>query len=153
MTILDVLAGDVLVGISAPRLTRGLSDGRPRLGWWEHLTVHGEIPQVMLNGTVDLLNWAEGVDLRGRGGAHFPFARKARAVRTARGAAVVVGNGSESEPASHKDALLMRACPHLVLDGLQLAANAVGARTIRIVVSDPAAAESIAAAIKERRQA
>ncbi|HEY0999047.1 MAG TPA: hypothetical protein VGD83_05360, partial [Streptosporangiaceae bacterium] len=43
------------------------------------------------------------------------------------GRTVVVANGAESEPASHKDELLLQFAPNLVLDGLQLAVEAVGA--------------------------
>ena len=39
----------------------------------------------------------------------------------------MVANGAESEPASRKDELLLRIAPNLVLDGLQLAAEAIGA--------------------------
>jgi Respiratory-chain NADH dehydrogenase 51 Kd subunit len=37
-----------------------------------------------------------------------------------------IGNGAGSEPASRKDKQLLWTAPHLVLDGLQLAAEAVG---------------------------
>jgi NADH:ubiquinone oxidoreductase subunit F (NADH-binding) len=66
--------------------------------------------------------------LRGRGGAAFPTARKWAAVAArSRGDAVVIANGAEGEPASWKDRTLMRLRPHLVLDGLLLAAETVRA--------------------------
>ena len=40
---------------------------------------------------------------------------------------MIVANGAESEPASRKDEVLLRIAPNLVLDGLQLAAEAIGA--------------------------
>ncbi len=59
------------------------------------------------------------------------MAVKLRTVRDAgrRGSeTVVVANGEEGEPASVKDRWLLRNRPHLVLDGLRLAARIVGAR-------------------------
>jgi NADH:ubiquinone oxidoreductase subunit F (NADH-binding) len=72
--------------------------------------------------------------LAGRGGAGFPTARKLAAVAAARYAPVVVANGTEGEPASAKDQVLMARSPQLVLDGAVLAAEMVGAGEAVVVV-------------------
>jgi NADH:ubiquinone oxidoreductase subunit F (NADH-binding) len=103
-------------------------------------------------GADDLLDAIEQSGLRGRGGAAFPFAVKARAVRrVARWTQppVVVANGEEGEPASVKDRWLLRNRPHLVLDGLRLAAAVAGADQAYVYVSDPAAARSVAGALRD----
>lgn len=100
-----------------------------------------------------LIDAVAAAGLRGRGGGGFPTAAKLRAVAGAGGrrAPVVVVNAAESEPASAKDQALMTGAPHLVLDGAQLAAAAIGARRITVAVhrGDPAA-DSLAAAVHER---
>jgi NADH:ubiquinone oxidoreductase subunit F (NADH-binding) len=109
----------------------------------------GPVTQADADGLLDTI---ERSSLRGRGGAAFPFATKARAVREAaqRGLApVVVANGEEGEPASAKDKWLLRNRPHLVLDGLRLAAAVVGADQAYVYLSDPAAARSVAGALHE----
>ncbi|MEU2286415.1 NADH-ubiquinone oxidoreductase-F iron-sulfur binding region domain-containing protein [Streptomyces sp. NPDC013178] len=80
--------------------------------------------------------------LTGRGGAAFPTYRKLVAVaeagrRTGR-APVVVANGAEGEPVSRKDRTLLHRSPHLVLDGVQVAAHAVGAGEAYVAVEDGA---------------
>jgi len=65
--------------------------------------------------------------LRGRGGGWFPTGRKWQAVRAERGRAFVVANGAEGEPGSIKDRFVMTARPRQVIEGLALAAHAVGA--------------------------
>lgn len=91
--------------------------------------------------------------LRGRGGGGFPFARKVSAAQRASQAseAVVVVNAAEGEPASRKDALLMQARPHLVLDGAAAAARLVGASTAIIHMHTHSRTEqAVRAAIRQR---
>ena len=89
-----------------------------------HLGAYGPPPY---RGPRQLIEVVAAAGLTGRGGAGFPTARKLAVVAGAGRRAVVVGNGAESEPASCKDKQLLWTAPHLVLDGLQLAAEAVGA--------------------------
>ena len=66
--------------------------------------------------------------LRGRGGAGFPTGEKWRAVRAVgAGPRYAVCNAAEGEPATFKDRLLLRTNPYQVLEGLAIAAYAVGA--------------------------
>ncbi|WP_208430714.1 NADH-ubiquinone oxidoreductase-F iron-sulfur binding region domain-containing protein [Aeromicrobium yanjiei] len=97
----------------------------------------------------DLLSQIDESGLRGRGGAAFPTGFKVRAVRNGRGTPVVVANGEEGEPASVKDRWLLRNRPHLVLDGLRLAALAVGTTEGVVYVSDTQSSASIELAIAE----
>ena len=100
----------------------------------------------------DLLSAVQASGLLGRGGAGFPTARKMLTVGTARGGTVVVANGAEGEPASAKDRLLLTRAPHLVLDGIQLAARIVHADEAYLVVhAGTGAAEQLYAALHQRR--
>ncbi len=70
----------------------------------------------------------EKAGLRGRGGAGFPTGRKWRAVLNARSARkYVVCNADEGDPCSLVDRALLENSPHLVLEGLAIAAYACGA--------------------------
>jgi NADH:ubiquinone oxidoreductase subunit F (NADH-binding) len=80
----------------------------------------------MAGGRDGLLREVAAAGLTGRGGAAFSAARKLATAADARPAPVVVGNGAEGEPASSKDRSLLWISPHLVLDGLQLAAWVAG---------------------------
>ena len=87
--------------------------------------------------------------LTGRGGAGFPTHRKMDAVAAGRHP-VVIANASEGEPASSKDRNLITYAPHLVLDGLILAARAVGADEGHLYVPS-SVADPIHIALRERR--
>ena len=67
--------------------------------------------------------------LRGRGGAGFPTGLKWRLCRQSISAAHhVVCNADEGEPGTFKDRVLLTEAPDLVLDGMTIAAYALGAR-------------------------
>ena len=100
----------------------------------------------------ELLHEVERSGLQGRGGAAFPLGVKLRTVRDngrLAGGCVAVANGEEGEPASIKDRWLLRHRPHLVLDGLRLAAAMVSADRAYVYVSDAESARSVETALTE----
>ena len=110
--------------------TLGLLPPRGAGAYEEFLNLYGPTPTPGER----LIGVLEGSGLSGRGGAGFPTARKLRAVRDGR-RPVVLANGTEGEPASHKDEVLLAHNPHLVIDGALLAADAVRARRVIIAVA------------------
>lgn len=143
MTSLQATGVDVRV-IGDARLLAGLDLGRADRH--RHLSTHGAQPELTRE---DYAKLAEAVGLRGRGGAAFPVALKL-ADLPARGIEAVVVNGSESEPVSRKDRLLLTLAPHLVLDGATGLARALGAPHVLIAVHDAEAAVSVREALMER---
>lgn len=100
----------------------------------------------------EVISTLEEAGLRGRGGAGFPTHVKWRSVAAAADAGqvtVVVANGHEGEPASAKDRWLLTHRPHLVLDGLLLAAEAVDAARVIVYVSHPDAIAAVRSAIAD----
>jgi NADH:ubiquinone oxidoreductase subunit F (NADH-binding) len=141
---------------SLPRLLAGIPP-HGAMGLDAHVAVHGPLPRLprQRRGVESpLIGRVERAGLRGRGGASFPLARKLRAVARSRRRSIVVINVAEGEPASLKDKMLASKLPHLLLDGGELAAEAVGADELVVCVCDSASAgiESVAAAIEERRR-
>ena len=131
------------------RLLAAPGAGADRVTLAGHLAEHGPVPY--LGGPHLLAQVVDAAGLTGRGGACFPTGRKLRAVAAAAGPRIVVGNGAEGEPASAKDRLLLASAPHLVLDGLQLVAEAVGARQAYLCVPRiPALVATVQAAVAER---
>jgi NADH:ubiquinone oxidoreductase subunit F (NADH-binding) len=135
---------------SASRL---LPDGLVPEDLGAHLSSFGPMPTVEAGTLVQALDES---GLRGRGGAAFPTGTKWRAVmqRTPAGEAVVIANAAESEPASFKDRTLLTVRPHLVLDGLELAADALHARRAIVYMSRAHGdvQQTLLAAIAERRR-
>jgi len=76
----------------------------------------------------EILDAIEASGLRGRGGAGFPTGTKWRAVALGRHTPkYVVCNADESEPCVFKDRVLIDTNPHQILEGMAIAAYAVGA--------------------------
>ncbi len=147
----------------AMRLLRGLrADGRA-LTVAEHLAAHGALATADVLSPDAIVAIAEAAGVRGRGGGGYPLAAKLRAVRAAPRSTrspIVVVNAAESEPSSRKDHLLLTRTPHLVLDGAELAARAIGAHEIVVRVhaspdppdgvASPSMSDAVAVALTER---
>jgi NADH:ubiquinone oxidoreductase subunit F (NADH-binding) len=121
----------------------------------EHTDCYGPLPRQ----TSELIAELDRSGLTGRGGAGFPAGRKLGSVALAssrrRVPAVIVANGSESEPASSKDLILLSHAPHLVLDGVTACAEAIGAADGYLCVGHRTArlARALTEAVAERDSA
>lgn len=101
---------------------------------------------------IDALVRLEASGLRGRGGAAFPTAAKWRIARAAQGARkVVIANGDEGDPGSFVDRLLLEQTPHVVLAGMNLCAQVIGATDGIVFIRGeyPEAARKVRRAIAE----
>ena len=142
------MTGTLLTG-TGPRL---LHPGPDPVGLAGHTARYGPVPSGLGRREREaLIAEVDRAGLTGRGGAGFPTARKLAAV-AAGCTPVVVVNGTEGEPASVKDRVLMARSPHLVLDGAVLAAEVTGARTA-VIVAHRDVREFVAEAAAERARA
>jgi NADH:ubiquinone oxidoreductase subunit F (NADH-binding) len=137
-----------------PRILTGIGE-EPMAELESHLDVHGPLPDLRRWSPEQIISVVERSGLRGHGGASFPMATKLRAVASRRKPKILVANGTEGEPASKKDRVLLRELPHLVLDGAAIAARAVGAGEAVIAISDvdERSARSLELAVDERQHA
>ena len=114
-----------------PTMPRLFAAAGPSLA--ENRQCFGELPEIV---GPELISQLEKAGLSGRGGAGFPTPRKLAAIHGTK--PVVIGNGAEGEPLSHKDASLISRAPHLVLDGLQAAAEVVNAHKVYLYLHQDA---------------
>ncbi len=138
--------------------------GRPTLlsGWRAsgrsdlaaHVAHYGPLPPLHGDFPRRLVAAVEAAGLVGKGGAGFPSAIKLQSLPRTRSRPTLVVNAMEGEPASAKDHVLLSLLPHLVLDGAQLAAVAVGARQVVVCVADDRdeLAAGVATAVAERQR-
>ncbi|MBU4302592.1 MAG: NADH-quinone oxidoreductase subunit NuoF [Actinobacteria bacterium] len=77
------------------------------------------------DGVIDIISRS---GLRGRGGAGFPAGRKMALARESQGGRkYVICNGDEGDPGAFMDRSVLEANPHSVLEGMAIAAYAIGA--------------------------
>ncbi len=83
----------------------------------------------------DIINEVKTSSLRGRGGAGFPTGMKWGFVPRNTGKPVyIVVNADESEPGTCKDRLLIENDPHQLIEGMLIAARAVGSKAAYIYI-------------------
>jgi NADH-quinone oxidoreductase subunit F len=90
--------------------------------------------------------------LRGRGGAGFPTGKKWELARQAPGEEkIAICNADEGDPGAYMDRAILESNPHQVLEGLIIAAYAVGARKAYIYVRAeyPLAVKIVTKAIRQ----
>ena len=83
-----------------------------------------------------ILKTMEDSGLRGLGGAGFPAGRKWRIVRAEKGPRLMAINIDEGEPGTFKDRTYLETDPHRFLEGMLIAAWAVGIDDIYIYLRD-----------------
>lgn len=83
----------------------------------------------------EIIAWVAEADVTGRGGAGYPAASKWGAARVHGGPRYLVVNGAEGEPGSYKDRHLMSRAPHQVVEGIAIAARAIGASEAIVYVN------------------
>ncbi len=77
----------------------------------------------------EVIEEVDQANLRGRGGGGFPAGRKWRTCRDVEADEhFVICNGDEGDPGAFMDRSIMEGDPHAVLEGMMIAAYAVGAR-------------------------
>lgn len=93
--------------------------------------------------------------LRGRGGAGFPTGKKWRATKDAKGdTKYVVCNADEGDPGAFMDRSILEGDPHAVLEAMEIAGYAVGAKKgyIYVRAEYPIAVQRLKIAINQARE-
>ncbi|MFI5177866.1 MAG: NADH-ubiquinone oxidoreductase-F iron-sulfur binding region domain-containing protein [Vicinamibacterales bacterium] len=100
-----------------------------------------------------IVRLVEEAGLLGRGGAYFPVASKWSGARAHPRPRYFVVNAEEGEPGVFKDRHLIEGDPHLLVEGIFIAARAIEADAVYVYVNGEAAlaAERLAAAIEQAR--
>jgi NADH-quinone oxidoreductase subunit F len=102
---------------------------------YERLGGYRSLRKALLEMTPDaVLHELEESGLRGRGGAGFSMGKKASFIPKGSMDKYLCCNADESEPGTFKDRLLMQKNPHLLIEGIIIAARAAGANRAFIFI-------------------
>jgi NADH-quinone oxidoreductase subunit F len=137
----------LLAGISDPGHTGSLSQYRARGGYVA-------LGKALKMAPAEIVDEVKKSGLRGRGGAGFPTGTKWSFVDKKSGKPVyLIVNGDESEPGTFKDRVLLHHQPHMLIEGIAIAAHAVGCHTAYIYLRGefPKAVQVLEKAIEEAR--
>jgi NADH-quinone oxidoreductase subunit F len=114
--------------------------------------VYGSLEQALQRAPEEIVEEVKRSNLRGRGGAGFPTGLKWQFTHEATAPQkYVICNADESEPGTFKDREVIRTDPHLLIEGIAIAAYAVGASAAVIYIRGefPEEARILDAAIGE----
>jgi NADP-reducing hydrogenase subunit HndC len=103
----------------------------------------------------EVLEEVNSANLRGRGGGGFPAGRKWASTRNATGEPkYVIVNCDEGDPGAYMDRSIMEGNPHRVLEGLTIAAYAIGSHQGFVYVRQeyPLAVKNLAVALEQARE-
>ena len=103
--------------------------GATSLDRYLELDGYKAVPKAIQMGADAIINEVKASNLRGRGGAGFPTGMKWSFVpKQSPKPKYVLCNGDESEPGTCKDRLIFEHDPHAVIEGVMIAALAVGSK-------------------------
>jgi NADH:ubiquinone oxidoreductase subunit F (NADH-binding)/(2Fe-2S) ferredoxin len=99
----------------------------------------------------DIINMVKASGLRGRGGGGFPAAIKWATCAKHHGDRYIICNADEGDPGAYMDRSILEGDPHSVLEGMLIAALAIGSRQGYIYVRNeyPLAVKRLVTAIKQ----
>jgi len=104
---------------------------------------------------VEVIATVEKSGLRGRGGGGFPAGKKWRSCREAKGdVRYLVCNGDEGDPGAFMDRSIMEGDPHSVIEGMIIAAFAIGCHQGYLYVRNeyPLAVKNLGIALEQARE-
>jgi NADH-quinone oxidoreductase subunit F len=104
--------------------------GAANIDTYLQLEGYKAVQKALALGPDGIINEMKTSSLRGRGGAGFPAGMKWSFVpKESAKPKYVLCNGDESEPGTCKDRLILEHDPHAVIEGVMIAALAIGAKT------------------------